>query len=174
MLFLSLEINSISEKKFRKLIAKKSRVKRYETFFNKIRLYKPYQLSESMENLLNEYKSSSKSSWCKLFDETISELNISISNKKYSFEESLNLLLSPNSKMRATAGIKLSESLKEKIKLFSRITNTLAKEKQIEDEKRNFSDPAASRHLANSIDPKIIKNLRDTIVDTYENTSQIL
>ena len=35
MLFLSLEINSISEKKFRKLIAKKSRVKRYETFFNK-------------------------------------------------------------------------------------------------------------------------------------------
>ena len=146
-------------------------MKRYETFFNKIRLYKPYQLSESMENLLNEYKSSSKSSWCKLFDETISELNISISNKKYSFEESLNLLLSPNSKMRATAGIKLSESLKEKIKLFSRITNTLAKEKQIEDEKRNFSDPAASRHLANSIDPKIIKNLRDTIVDTYENTS---
>ena len=69
------------------------------------------------------------------------------------------------------AGIKLSESLKEKIKIFCRITNTLAKEKQIEDEKRNFSDPAASRHLANSIDPKIIKNLRDTIVDTYENTS---
>jgi oligoendopeptidase F len=171
MLFLSLEINSISEKKFRKLIAKKSKVKRYETFFNKLRLFKPYQLSESMENLLNEYKSSSKSSWCKLFDETISELSISISNKKYSFEESLNLFQSPNSKTRAMAGIKLSESLKEKIKIFCRITNTLAKEKQIEDEKRNLSDPAASRHLANSIDPKIIKNLRDTIVDTYENTS---
>ena len=64
-----------------------------------------------------------------------------------------------------------NSSLQKKIKLFSRITNTLAKEKQIEDEKRKFDSPAASRHLANNIDPKIIKNLRDTVVASYQNTS---
>ncbi|MFL2802484.1 MAG: M3 family oligoendopeptidase [Paracoccaceae bacterium] len=171
MLFLSLEINSLSEKRYKKLTSKKSEVFKYKTFFKQNRLFKPYQLSEGMENLLNEYKSSSKSSWCKLFDETISELSITISNKKYSFEESLNLLQNTNSRIRAMAGIKLSEILKEKIKIFSRITNTLAKEKQIEDEKRKFDNPAASRHLANNIDPKIIQNLRDTVVDSYQKTS---
>ena len=171
MLFLSLEINSLSEKRFKNLIDKKSKVYKYKTFFKKNRLFKPYQLSEGVENLLNEYKSSSRSSWVKLFDETISELSISISNKKYSFEESLNLLQNTNSKIRAMAGIRLSTVLKEKIKLFSRITNTLAREKQIEDEKRKFDSPAASRHLANNVDPKIIQNLRDTVVDSYQNTS---
>ena len=66
MLFLSLEINSLNQKRYKNLISKKSKVYRYKTFFRKIRLYKPYQLSEEIENLLNQYKSSSNSSWCKL------------------------------------------------------------------------------------------------------------
>ena len=171
MLFLSLEINSLNQKRYKNLISRKSKVYRYKTFFRKIRLYKPYQLSEEIENLLNQYKSSSNSSWCKLFDETIAELSISISDKEYSFEESLNLLQNSNSKIRTTAGIKLSEVLKKNIKIFSRVTNTLAKEKQIEDESRKFESPASSRHLSNNIDPKIIKNLRDTVVESYHNTS---
>tara|TARA_A100001011_G_scaffold186701_1_gene195292 strand:- start:891 stop:2675 length:1785 start_codon:yes stop_codon:yes gene_type:complete len=171
MLFLSIEINSLNEKSYKSLISKNSKVKRYKTFFQKNRLYKPYQLSEKMENLLNLYKSSSKASWCKLFDETISELSISISNKKYSFEESLNLFQNSNSRIRTIAGIKVSKVLEQNIKIFSRITNTLAKEKQIEDENRRFESPAASRHLANNIDPKIIQNLRDTVVESYESTS---
>ena len=171
MLFLSLEINSLNEKKFKSLISKQSKVYKFKTFLKKMRLFKPYQLSEGLENLLNEYKSSSRSSWVKLFDETISELSISISNKQYSFEESLNLLQNNNSRIRAMAGTRLSEVLQKKIKLFSRITNTLAKEKQIEDEKRKFYSPAASRHLANNVDPKIIQNLRDTVVASYQNTS---
>ena len=79
-----------------------------------MRLFKPYQLSEGLENLINEYKSSSRSSWVKLFDETISELSISVSNKQY-FEESLNLLQNNNSRIRAMVGTRLSEVLQKKL-----------------------------------------------------------
>ena len=171
ILFLSLEINALSEKKYNYLISKKSELSKYKTFLKKNRLYKPYQLNEGMENLFNQFNSSSRTSWCKLFDETISEISISIGDKKYSFEESLNLLQNSNTRTRHTAGVRLSGVLKDKIKIFSRITNTLAKEKQIEDEKRKFENPASSRHLSNNIDSKVIQNLRDTVVDSYKNTS---
>ena len=55
MLFLSLEINSLNEKKFKSLISKQSKVYKFKTFLKKMRLFKPYQLSEGLENLINEY-----------------------------------------------------------------------------------------------------------------------
>ena len=132
---------------------------------------KPYQLSEELENLLNDYASASRNAWSKLFDETISEINVEMSGKEYSLEETLNLFQSPNSRMRESAGIQLAKKFQEKLKIFGRITNSLAKEKQIEDNWRKFKTPAQSRHLLNDINPKIITNLRDSVVDSYSETS---
>ena len=171
ILFLALEINKMSDKHYKKIISKKSSLNRYKIFFEKNRAMKPYQLSEDLENLLNDYGSANRNAWCKLFDETISEINVEISGKKYSLEETLNLFQSPNSRMRMSAGIQLAKKFRENMKIFGRITNSLAKDKQIEDNWRNFKNPAESRHLLNDIDPKIIGSLRDTVVSSYSETS---
>ncbi len=170
-LFLFLEINQMSEKHYKKIVSKKSGIHRYKVFFDKNRAMRPYQLSESLENLLNELGSTTKNAWCKLFDETISGMSIEIAGKKCSLEETLSLFQSPNSRIRASAGIKLAKTFKENLKIFGRITNSLVKEKQIEDNWRNFKNPPHSRHMLNDIDPKIIENLRDTIVNSYPETS---
>ena len=57
--------------------------------------------------------------------------------------------------MRMSAGIQLAKKFRENLKIFGRITNSLAKDKQIEDNWRNFKNSAESRHLLNDIDPKL-------------------
>ena len=171
ILFFPLEINEMNDKHYKKIVSKKSCLNRYKIFFEKTRAMKPYQLSEELENLLNDYASASRNAWSKLFDETISEINVEMSGKEYSLEETLNLFQSPNSRMRESAGIQLAKKFQDKLKIFGRITNSLAKEKQIEDNWRKFKTPAQSRHLLNDINPKIITNLRDSVVDSYSETS---
>ena len=43
---------------------------------------------------------------------------------------------------------------KDNIRLFTLITNTLAKDKEISDRWRGFKDVADSRHLANRVEPR--------------------
>ena len=169
--FLPLEINQINEKQYKKLVSKKSPIRKYKIFFEKLRAMKPYQLSEKMENFLNEYGSSTRNSWCKLFDETISEMSILMNNKRYSLEQAIHLLQSPNSRLRQSTGIKLAKEFQGNLTVFARITNSLAKEKQIEDSWRKFKSPDDYRHLSNNVEPKIIKNLRNTVVNSYPETS---
>ncbi len=169
--FLTLEINQINERRYKKLVSKKSAVRKYKIFFEKVRAMKPHQLSEKMENLFNEYGSNSRNSWCKLFDETISDIRISIKDQKYSLEQALNLLQSPNSRVRQSSGILLAKEFQDNLKIFGRITNSLAKEKQIGDSWRKFKRPDEYRHLSNGVKPKIIENLRHTVVSSYPETS---
>ena len=43
--------------------------------------------------------------------------------------------------------------------LFTLITNILAKDKEISDRWRGYKDVAASRHLANNVEPEVVEAL---------------
>ena len=55
--------------------------------------------------------------------------------------------------------------------LFARVTNTLAKEKEIEDRWRKLPTPQAGRHLANDVEPEVVAALRDAVVAAYPRLS---
>ena len=55
--------------------------------------------------------------------------------------------------------------------LFARVTNTLAKEKEIEDRWRKLPTPQAGRHLANDVEPEVVQALRDAVVAAYPRLS---
>ena len=92
---------------------------------------KPYQLSDELEKFLHQQSVVGATAWNKLFDETIANLKFNINKKSFSLEEVLNQLSDPERKNREKAAKSLSLVLKKNISLFSRITNTLAKEKSI-------------------------------------------
>ena len=48
---------------------------------------------------------------------------------------------------------------RDNIRLFTLITNTLAKDKEISDRWRGFKDVADSRHLANRVEPEVVDAL---------------
>jgi len=65
----------------------------------------------------------------------------------------------------------LSKVFGENIKLFSRVHNTLAKEKAIEDQWRNMPTPQTGRHLSNHVEPEVVEALRNAVVAAYPKLS---
>ncbi len=53
------------------------------------------------------------------------------------------------------------------IKLFARVHNTLAKEKEIEDRWRKMPTPQTGRHLSNHVEPEVVEALRNAVVAAY-------
>ena len=61
--------------------------------------------------------------------------------------------------------------LNKNINIFSRITNTLAKDKEIEDRWRKMPNPQFERHLSNDVEPEVVEALRNAVVNSYPDTS---
>ena len=51
------------------------------------------------------------------------------------------------------------------------MTNTLAKEKEVEDRWRKLPTPQTARHLSNDVEPEVVEALRDAVVAAYPRLS---
>ena len=60
---------------------------------------------------------------------------------------------------------------KDNVRLFTLITNTLAKDKEISDRWRGFKDVADSRHLANRVEPEVVDALVEAVRAAYPATA---
>ena len=61
--------------------------------------------------------------------------------------------------------------LAPRVRLFALITNTLAKDKQIEDGWRHFARPISSRNLANHVEDEVVDALITAVRDAYPRLS---
>jgi oligoendopeptidase F len=171
IIFFSLEFNTLDNSHLKSMLIENSELARYQTAFDRMRAMKPYQLSDELEKFLHEQSVVGSTAWNRLFDETIIGLKFNINKNDLSLEEVLNQFTDATRKNRKKAAKSLSNVLGKNITLFSRITNTLAKEKSIEDKWRKFPNPQFSRHLANDVEEVVVKALRDAVVESYSNTS---
>ena len=73
--------------------------------------------------------------------------------------------------MRERAAGAISGVLEKNVRLFSRITNTLVKDKQIEDEWRKFERPISSRNLANQVEDEVVEALIQAVRGAYPRIS---
>ena len=171
IIFFTLEFNTLDDSYLNSILDENLELKRYQTAFDRMRAMKPYQLSDELEKFLHEHSVVGATAWNRLFDETIISLKFNIDRKDLSLEEVLNLFTDTDRKKRKKAAKSLSNVLEKNITLFSRITNTLAKEKSIEDRWRKFPNPQFSRHLANDVEEEVVNALRDAVVESYSTTS---
>src|SRR4051794_35477207 len=86
-------------------------------------------------------------------------------------EPTLNFLMSPDEGKRRAAAEALAKVFKENARLFSLITNTLAKDKEISDRWRGFKDVADSRHLANRVEREVVEALVGAVREAYPRTA---
>ena len=120
---------------------------------------KPYQLDDKLERLFHEKSVTGRGAWNRLFDETIAALRFEVDGEELTLEPTLNLLQDPREDMRREAAEALAATLKANLRLFTLITNTLAKDKEISDRWRGFADVADSRHLANRVEREVVDAL---------------
>ena len=170
LVFFSLEINSLEDEFLDKLFTKNDQLARYKPVFEKIRAMKPYQLNDEIEKFLHDLGIVGDA-WEKLFDETIAGLTFKIGDESLNIEATLNLLTDQNRKNREKATLELARVFSENIKVFTRVHNTQAKEKEIIDRWRGMPTAQMGRHLANQVEPEVVEALRNAVVKAYPEIS---
>lgn len=169
-LFFTLAINKIPDEDLQTKL-KNKKLQHYQPWLRDVRVYRKYQLSDEMEKLLHEKYVAGKAAWMRLFDETLAELRFPIDGKKMTSAEALHVLSSKNPAMREKAAKSLGKVLGENVKTFALITNTLAKDKEIEDRWRGFERPISSRNLSNYVEDKVVDALIYAVKSSYPRLS---
>ena len=173
LVFFTLEFNRIEEPALNALLGENADLARYKPVFNRLRAMRPHQLSDEMETYLHDASVVGASAWNKLFDETMAGLMFTVVGEEepLNLEATLNLLTDTDRAKREAAARALAAVFDKNIKLFSRVHNTLAKEKEIEDRWRKMPSPQYSRHLANHVEPEVVEALRNAVVAAYPKLS---
>lgn len=172
LIFFELELNQIDDATMEGAVKHKD-VKRYKPWLEDLRKEKPHQLDEKLERLFTEKSQTSRGAWNRLFDETMSALKFDVKGEKtpLTLEPTLNFLSSPDEKKRKAASEALSKVFKANLPLFTLITNTLAKDKEISDRWRSFKDVADSRNLANRVEGPVVDALVTSVRAAYPQLS---
>ncbi len=170
LVFFSLEINSLDDDFLESLLKENVKLSRYKPVFEKIRALKPYQLSDEIEKFLHDLGIVGDA-WEKLFDETIAGLKFKIGGESLNIEATLNFLTDQKRENRKNATHELARVFSKNIKIFTRVHNTQAKEKEIIDRWRKMPTPQMGRHLANQVEPEVVEALRNAVVKAYPKIS---
>jgi oligoendopeptidase F len=160
LIFFELELNAIGEEDLAHALTHPALVK-YKPWFADLRKEKPHQLEEKLETAFTEKSQTGRGAWNRLFNETMTDLRFEVAGESapLTLEPTLNLLSNPNSDKRRAGAEALSKTFGANIRLFTLITNTLAKDKEINDRWRNFKDVADSRHLGNRVEAPVVDAL---------------
>ena len=170
VLFFSLELNEIDDKTVAKQL-KSPEAARYRPWLDDVRSFRPHQLSEEMERLLHDKRVAGRAAWNRLFDETMADMRFDHDGRKLTSEEVMNMLSNLDEAVRKAAAATLGEELGRHARTFSLITNTLAKDKEIEDRWRNFPRPESSRNLANQVEDEVVDALNAAVTGSYADLS---
>jgi len=167
-LFFMLELNRIDDDVLAAQL-KGPLAANYAPWVRDVRVFRPHQLSDEAEKLLHEKSVTGRAAWTRLFDETMAALRFDVDGTELSLSETLNLLSDKDGGTRKTAAHALGVVLSENLRLFGLIINTLAKDKEIEDQWRNFAAPVSSRNLGNFVEDEVVDALVGSVRDAFPN-----
>ncbi|UWQ00505.1 M3 family oligoendopeptidase [Aliiroseovarius crassostreae] len=171
LVFFSLEINRLDDDLLEAWFAENAELARYKPIFDRMRALRPHQLSDELEQFLHDKSSVGAGAWNTLFDETVAGLMFTVNGEERNLEATANLLTEHDRPTREAAAREIARVLGENIKIFARVHNTLAKEKEIEDRWRNMPSPQMGRHLSNHVEPEVVEALRNAVVAAYPRLS---
>lgn len=169
-LFFSLEINQLEDAELAAALDAFPKAAVWRPWLRRVRLSRPHELSPDLERMLLD-RSPAVANWVRLYDETLARLTARAGREVLTLPEALNRLSDPAPERRKQAAQGLAKALDERTPVLSLALNTLAFEKQVEDRWRRYPTPAASRHIANEVDPDAVEALVGAVVDAYPSVS---
>ncbi len=170
VIFFTLEINRLDEAELQRKL-KSSALAHYRPWFDAVRAFREHQLSDEAERLLHEKSVVGRAAWNRLFDETVAAMRVPVDGQELTVDQTLNLLTSRDGAKRKAAAKALAGGLSARASQFALITNTLAKDKEIEDRWRGFARPVSSRNLANQVEDEVVDALVAAVTAAYPRLS---
>jgi oligoendopeptidase F len=170
LIFFTLELNKLEDAALEDKL-KDPGLARYRPWIEDQRVYRPYQLSEELERLLHEKYVTGRAAWNRLFDETMAALRFPLDGKELTEAQILHRLTDRSEATRKAAAKSLASVLEQNLRLFTQVTNTLAKDKAIEDDWRGFKRPVSSRNLANVVEDEVVDALVQAVGEAMPRLS---
>jgi oligoendopeptidase F len=169
-LFFRLELNRIDDVALEEKYADQA-LARWRPYLRDLRAYRPHQLTDDLERLLHERDVVGRAAWSRLFDETVAGMRIDLAGEQLTVSATLNKLSDHDRSVREAAGRAVGAAFNERIKLFSLITNTLVKDKEILDTWRHFKRPGSERNLSNVVEDEVVDALVSAVVSDFPRLS---
>jgi oligoendopeptidase F len=166
LLFFTLEINRLDDAALAEKLESRE-LAHYAPWLRDTRAFRPHQLSDEIEKLLHEKYVAGRAAWTRLFDETGAGLRFPLDGKELTSAEALHLLSDRDPDKRKRAAKTLGDVFGRNVRLFALITNTLAKDKEIEDRWRGFKRPISSRNLSNFVEDEVVDALIAAVHSAY-------
>ena len=170
LLFVTLELNRLEESRLEGLLAAPD-LAYYTPWLRNVRLFRKHQLSDELETALHELHVVGSGAWSRLFDQTIASLRFPLDGAMVPIGDVLNLMSDHVPAKRKAAAQTLGTVLGENAATFALITNTLAKDKQIDDRWRHYPRPVSARNLANQVEDNVVDALVEAVKASYPRLS---
>ena len=143
----------------------------YRPWLEDIRKDKPYQLEDRIEQLFHEKSLTGAAPGTGCSTRPSRRCASRSAARNSPIEPTLNLLADRDEPKRKAAAQALAKTFKANERLFTLITNTLAKDKEISDRWRGFQDIADSRHLNNRVEREVVDALVASVRAAYPRLS---
>ena len=166
ILFFTLELNRLDEPALEEKMTAPA-LAHYGPWLRDLRASRQYDLSDELERLLHEKHVVGRAAWTRLFDENLAALRFPLDEASLTSAEILNKMTDRDPKLREAAAKSLGRVLGENLRGFALITNTLAKDKEIEDGWRGYRRPVSSRNLENLVEDAVVEALVAAVRAAY-------
>ena len=170
LLFFRLEINKIEDADLAEKL-KAPELAKYAPWLRDARLFRPHQLSDELEKFQHDQSVVGSSAWSRLFDETIARLRYPFGNEMLSEPQILDRLSNKDAAVRKEAAKSFGKVQGDNIAIFSLVTNTLIKDKEIDDRWRKYPRPQSFRNLANVVEDEVVDALAASVKAAYPKLS---
>ncbi len=161
-LFFTLELNRLDEAVLEaKLVDPQAA--RYRPWLRDLRAFRDHQLADDIEQLLMEREVVGRVAWERLFSETMAALRFPVDGRDLTSAETLHLMSGKDAAQRKTAAKAFGGVLGDNIRLFGLITNTLIKEKEIDDRWRHYPRPTSYRNLSSCVEDEVVDALASAV-----------
>jgi oligoendopeptidase F len=170
LVFFTLELNRLDDAVLQAKLAAPE-LARYAPWIRDVRAMRAHQLSDELERMLHQKYVVGHAAWTRLFDETMARLRFPLGKESLTSAEVLNKLSDRDGAVRKAAAKSVGQVLGDNQRVFALITNTLAKDKEIEDDWRGFARPVSSRNLANYVEDEVVDALVRAVRDSFPRLS---
>ena len=175
LLTFTLELNRLESSVLERKLADPD-LERWRPWLRDLRVFRPHELSDELEKLLHEKEVTGRAAWSRLFDETIAAMRITVpgvghgdagQSEGLTVSGALNLLSDRDRTVREAAAHAVGEAFGRNVRLFSLITNTLAKDKEIIDNWRHYPRPGSYRNRSNMVEDEVVDALVAAVTADY-------
>lgn len=171
LLFFGLELNALEESEIDDLAKTSAGFARYLPWVRDLRLHRAHDLTNELEQLIQDKSLTGRAAWVRLFDETMARMRFEIEGEDLSLEQVLDRLSDADRARRREAVEALADRFQQDLPLFTHITNTLSKELDVDRKWRGYDDVATARHIANRVEAPVVDALALSVQKAYPKLS---